>query len=584
LETQVTERPVPCSCFVNMKSKRDTQTSFDAIVIGSGMGGMTTAALLARDGLRVLILEAAVSPGGCSSSYKRKGYIFESGATTLIGFDHHQPLNELEHTLGLTIEKTPIEPSMTVHMDGHSIVRWENLEQWIREVTSVFGEASEQRTFWTRAKAVSDVVWKVSGRNRNFPPQSVKDAIKLLKNDPRDAKILPYAASSVKEVASRIGISHPGFYRFLDEQLLIASQATSTETSFLFGAPALTYTNYTNYTVRGGLIEMIRQLIDYVERQNGVFKNRSRVQSITPMLPQGVATSSNIDGSSGGNGSSGDSGGNGSSGGSGSSGSSGSNGSSGSSGSSGGNGISGYRVQTTDGSVYQAPIVVSSVPIWNMPDLTHGAMKRYFENESARYDLGWGAFTMGIVTTDTYEKSMTLHHQIHNDWRTQRDGRAQRDGRKQGDGKEDFSVFVSFSHPDDTIRAKPGTRVLNVSTHVHTKDWFVDRDTYDQNKAATEEQIVRLLERNLPGFAESERISQFSATPRTWQKWVYRKHGRVGGLPQSMNRSILDWTPNKTPFKGVYLCGDTVYPGQGIPGVALSGILARHRIQEDFYP
>ena len=554
METQVTERPVRWICFVDMKLKRDTRTSFDAIVIGSGMGGMATAALLARDGLRVLILEAAVSPGGCSSSYKRKGYIFESGATTLIGFDHHQPLNELEHSLGLTIEKTRIEPSMTVHMDGHSIVRWENLEQWIREVTSVFGEAAEQRTFWTRAKAVSDVVWKVSGRNRNFPPQSVKDTIKLLKNDPRDAKILPYAASSVKEVASRIGISHPGFYRFLDEQLLIASQATSTETSFLFGAPALTYTNYTNYTVRGGLIEMIRQLIDYVETRNGVFKNRSRVQSISPISLQGALTSSNIGGSSS------------------------SGGSIGSIGSSHGNSINEYRVQTTDGSVYQAPIVVSSIPIWNLPDLAQGAMKRYFENESARYDLGWGAFTMGIVTTDTYEKSMTLHHQIHNDWR------AQRDGRNQGEGKDDFSVFVSFSHPDDTIRAKPGTRVLNVSTHVHTNDWFIDRETYDKKKAATEQQIVQLLERNLPGFADAERISQFSATPRTWQKWVYRKHGRVGGLPQSMNRSILDWTPNKTPFKGVYLCGDTVYPGQGIPGVALSGILARHRIQEDFYP
>jgi|AntRauTorckE6833_2_1112554.scaffolds.fasta_scaffold95481_2 phytoene dehydrogenase-like protein len=30
--------------------------------------------------------------------------------------------------------------------------------------------------------------------------------------------------------------------------------------------------------------------------------------------------------------------------------------------------------------------------------------------------------------------------------------------------------------------------------------------------------------------------------------------------------------PNQTPFAGIYLCGDTVFPGQGIPGVTLSGI------------
>ncbi|MCH8549115.1 MAG: NAD(P)-binding protein, partial [Balneolaceae bacterium] len=41
--------------------------NFDVIVAGSGMGGMTAAALLASEGLSVLILEASHVPGGCSS-------------------------------------------------------------------------------------------------------------------------------------------------------------------------------------------------------------------------------------------------------------------------------------------------------------------------------------------------------------------------------------------------------------------------------------------------------------------------------------------------------------------------------------
>jgi len=65
---------------------------YDAIIVGSGMGGMSAAAMLAKDGYKVLILEKAHAPGGCSSSYFRKGYVFESGATTLIGFDENQPL------------------------------------------------------------------------------------------------------------------------------------------------------------------------------------------------------------------------------------------------------------------------------------------------------------------------------------------------------------------------------------------------------------------------------------------------------------------------------------------------------------
>jgi len=82
------------------------------------MGGLSAATILAKKGYSVLLLEASHLAGGCSSSYYRKGYIFESGATTLIGFDEHQPLNELEKLVDLQIPKEPITPPMKVHLNG----------------------------------------------------------------------------------------------------------------------------------------------------------------------------------------------------------------------------------------------------------------------------------------------------------------------------------------------------------------------------------------------------------------------------------------------------------------------------------
>ena len=113
----------------------------DALVIGSGMGGMTIASLLARDGLNPIVLEAAHVPGGCSSSFKRKGYVFESGATTLIGFDTHQPLARLESMLGITIPKTLISPGMSVHIDGKKCIRYQDREAWIAEAGRVFWQS-----------------------------------------------------------------------------------------------------------------------------------------------------------------------------------------------------------------------------------------------------------------------------------------------------------------------------------------------------------------------------------------------------------------------------------------------------------
>jgi hypothetical protein len=61
--------------------KQETvQEVFDSIVIGSGMGGMTVAALLARHaGQRVLVLERHYTPGGFTHSFRRPGYEWDVG-------------------------------------------------------------------------------------------------------------------------------------------------------------------------------------------------------------------------------------------------------------------------------------------------------------------------------------------------------------------------------------------------------------------------------------------------------------------------------------------------------------------------
>src|SRR3954447_14421344 len=55
------------------------EAQFDAVVIGSGMGGLSAASLLAQDGRRVLLLEQHNVIGGLTQSYTRKGYRWTVG-------------------------------------------------------------------------------------------------------------------------------------------------------------------------------------------------------------------------------------------------------------------------------------------------------------------------------------------------------------------------------------------------------------------------------------------------------------------------------------------------------------------------
>ena len=142
------------------------------------------------------------------------------------------------------------------------------------------------------------------------------------------------------------GLSNEKFQKFIDEQLMITAQSKSEDTPFIFGAPGITYTNYSNYSVPGGLISMVREIEDFITAKGGSVKVKRRVERI----------SKDIDG---------------------------------------------FLVETPKED-YRAPIVVSNIPIWNMSEIMVDD-SGYFKKESDRYSKAWGAITMGIVVKDHFE-------------------------------------------------------------------------------------------------------------------------------------------------------------------------------------
>jgi phytoene dehydrogenase-like protein len=59
---------------------------YDVAIIGGGIGGMATAARLQAAGLATGVFEAHGQPGGCAGFFRRRGFAFDVGATTLVDF------------------------------------------------------------------------------------------------------------------------------------------------------------------------------------------------------------------------------------------------------------------------------------------------------------------------------------------------------------------------------------------------------------------------------------------------------------------------------------------------------------------
>ncbi len=83
--------------------------SWDAIVVGSGIGGLAAAAALSTCGRRVLVLERHAQPGGLTQTFQRQGWRFNVGMHYLGGFGPGETNRRvLDHLAGGRIEMAPI--------------------------------------------------------------------------------------------------------------------------------------------------------------------------------------------------------------------------------------------------------------------------------------------------------------------------------------------------------------------------------------------------------------------------------------------------------------------------------------------
>jgi phytoene desaturase len=91
------------------------------VVIGGGIAGLATAALLAREGHRVELLEQRDEVGGRVGSWERDGFRFDTGASWYLMpevFDHFFAL--LGTSAAEQLELTPLHPSYRVFFESHA--------------------------------------------------------------------------------------------------------------------------------------------------------------------------------------------------------------------------------------------------------------------------------------------------------------------------------------------------------------------------------------------------------------------------------------------------------------------------------
>ncbi len=483
-------------------------TSADAVIIGSGIAGLTSAALLAQRGYKVVVLERDLHPGGCAAGWSTDGYRFAVGATVAMGFEKGGVHREIYNRLGLEPRYVEVNPAIRVHLPDRTVEVKTNHAEWFNEVTEKFpGQTENKLAFWREARQLADAMYYVSRRFPVMPFKHWQDVVDTAKGaHPKLLPVLLHLGRTVVQRLERFNVSDKAHKAFIDGQLLDAMQTTSDDCVAVNGAFALDIYRFGCQYKIGGLESVAKDLAGYVTSHGGEIRYATRAKAIfnDNAVVKGVATNrGDID----------------------------------------------------------APIVISAIPLDNTSELLSEPSSSNLPKRADAQSEMWGAFTLYLgVDERCLPKDVHFFEQV-------------TDIERHHDAD---NLLISISPAWDRSRAPEGKRAITVSTHVNAKHWIdlaTDKEKYNVEKRKLEQKLLDQIERALPNIRGGIE-TMLSGSPKTFKNFTLRSGGTVGGFPQTLRNANFAAPSHRTDIRGLFLAGDTIFPGQGTLGVTVSGFNA----------
>lgn len=234
-----------------------------AVVIGAGVGGLSAALALAKEGLEVTVLEAQAYPGGLAGTFFHRGFLFDAGATLLGGL-------ELMEAVGIPLPFPPLPegtPLVRVRSPCGEVVRPIGRKAEKEALGSAFGREVLPFLQWQEERA--ERLWRLAP-HLPFPPAHPKEWEALLKALHALLPLLPEAFLPLSHYAPRVG----WFPLFLQGQALISAQTG--DPYALYGAAALDLPHRGVALPQGGMGEVSRTLERALRARGGRVLYRHR--------------------------------------------------------------------------------------------------------------------------------------------------------------------------------------------------------------------------------------------------------------------------------------------------------------------
>jgi len=261
-------------------------SQYDVIVIGSGIGGLVTATQLAVKGIKVLVLESYVIPGGSAGFFEREGYHFDVGASMIFGFGDKGTTNLLTRALAAVnqkIETIPDPVQIHYHLPNNLNLKvHRDYDKFLQELYAYFPEEKKG------IKGFYDECWQVFNCLNSMDLLSLEEIRYLTRvffQHPLSCLgLLKYLPVNVGDVA-RKHIKNPDLLKFIDMECYCWSVVPADLTPMINAGMVFSDRHYggINYP-KGGVSKIAETLVEGFIKAGGEIQYQARV---TEILVQG---------------------------------------------------------------------------------------------------------------------------------------------------------------------------------------------------------------------------------------------------------------------------------------------------------
>ena len=512
----------------NLYHSRLSAQKFDAIVIGSGLGGLTTAALFAKKKKKVLVLEKHYVPGGFTHTFKRKDLSWDVGVHYVGQVNKENELMTKAFNY-LTEDKLKwsfmgeIYDKAIIAGDEYNFVCGE--ENQIQELLTHFpDEEASLRTYFSMVKNMGAATSMFFGEKSM--PQWLSNFIgRLLRK-----KFYAYSDKTTYEVLSTLTSNKKlisvlcaqcGNYGLPPKRSSFAMQAMITG-HYLDGG---------NYPI-GGSAAIHESIVETIEKHGGQLALKAEVSEILTHK----------------------------------------------------NKVTGVKLK--NGDIIQAPIVVSNVGARNtFSKLLSGSKKQLkiqHDLEEIKASVAHICLYIGLDKSDEELNLPQCNYWLYNSYDL--DGKF-----TEFIDNKDIEIplaYISFPSAKDpewptTLPNKSTIQVICAASYEWVKQWENTKwqkrgKEYDDFKEHFKNRLLEKVLKVVPQIEGHITVSEIS-TPLSTKHFSNYQQGEIYGLEHTPERFRLNNLRVHTPIKGLFLTGQDII-SVGVGGALFSGVLSASSI------